>query len=311
MSKTLLDAGPTEKGWHFYEMLLRCLRLAGAARHGLLKRRRKGPALLRGSLGHVGLAHRYAQRFPAAAGGASPADFYEVEPAVRLLATTAAYTESDERWEGLVPLVLDALGGYEARYGDRDDGWKVLAIERAMTARFERKRAGDTTLAVPYRQRADLVVECPDRKIRIPDHKFVGYIDTEKLQRYAISGQFLGYDAVFGRNVWKDRWGGTILNLIEIGDGRREFRYRRVPCPPAPAAAADLVDAVLDAAEEAERMERQGRPWWRWSPKFNEGICRTYEACPLLQWCRFGVPEDVREKTWRTSFDPDDPTLQA
>lgn len=277
--KQLLDAGPTEKGWHYYEIIMRCLRLAGAREAGAVPPT-DAPALVRGSLGHVGLAHVYARRAAARAGRDPDAELFAPHDAVRLLA--GMHTIST--WDAMTPVALDALDAYHAHYGENDGGeWpEILAVERKLTGRF----VAPDGRTVPYRQRADLIVRCADGKIRIVDHKLIGFLDRHTINRYALSGQFLGYEW-FGSRLWGDAWGGAILNLIEVGDGKRRFRFRRVASPAAPAAVADLPDAVLDADHEVARMRAEGRPWWRWSPRFNEAICWTlYGPCPLYDACR-------------------------
>lgn len=54
----LINAGPSERGWHRIESVMRCPRLYAWEHSGLIERQISEP-LARGSLIHVGLAHHY------------------------------------------------------------------------------------------------------------------------------------------------------------------------------------------------------------------------------------------------------------
>jgi len=304
VSKILLDAGPSEAGWSKWETANRCLQLY-ALRHelgeeGLTHLKRGGEALTRGAIGHVGIAHHYA-RIKARKNGEDPDQFYTTEAAIRIAASSWGF--EGDRW---VDPVLDAMDDYCLHYGPEDadgiwpdDGLELLAVEEQMRG-YVNHPDGDHLL---YTQRGDLFVR-DTRGMLIPgpggtrgkicylDHKYVGFLNNDTINRYALDGQFLGY-TWFGRQKHGDEFGGAFLNLIEVSGGRTsrapKKRFRRVPCPPSPEALAEFPQSIVDAGRHIEALKAEGRSPWKWPRRIAAGNCwNLWGPCPAYDYCRWG-----------------------
>ena len=155
MEKELLDAGPSERGWHRIEAAARCLRLFALKESGHVPFPESEP-LIRGSLVHIGLAHIYARKKEADAGG-DPEQFYSPMDAVLKLAE-----KNGDRWVDMVDHCCDMVNAYRMRWGD-DRKWKVISVEEELRAKLRGRWL--------YTQRADLIVEDDFGKVWIVDHK--------------------------------------------------------------------------------------------------------------------------------------------
>lgn len=286
--KWLLDSGPSEKGWSRIETITRCPQLAAYLFKLHLPLGINTRPLVRGSLGHIGLAQRYRRIF-AVEQGQDPELWHTPEDAVRILASrpggprgTRSYGKNVPFWEEQVPLLLAALKAYDAKYtGER---FSVVAVERQLRATIG---AQGTRAGYLYTQRGDLVMEKSDGYVYIFDHKFVGHVSQQTLRDYTLSGQFLGYQ-VFGRALWKEKFGGVWANLIGLEDGKT-FTFKRGPPELASWAVECHAQAVIDAEEDWARLEASGRDPWLYPKRLNTQICRgLYGDCPGRELCRFG-----------------------
>jgi len=310
VSKILLDAGPSEKGWSTWATANCCLQLY-ALRHKLGEEGRSymedsGPALVRGAIGHVGIAHHYA-RLDARRKGEDPEQYYDTESAVRIAA--GSWGTDGNVW---IDPILETLDDYFIRYGheDRnggqvDDGLELLGVETQLKGWVT--HPGVNALGEPiryrYTQRGDLFVRDnygildpgpggSKGKICYLDHKYIGFLNHDTINRYALDGQFLGY-TWFGRRRHGDDFGGAFLNLIEVGGrgGSRSAkkRFRRVPVPPAPEALSEFPQSIVDAGNRIAQLEAEGRDPWKWPRRISAGNCWTlWGPCPAHNYCRFG-----------------------
>src|SRR5690348_7528301 len=121
--KILINTGPSERGWHRLESYLRCPQLYawGYGRGGRVEEQGAAfadrfPAsnpLVRGSIGHAGLAHVYA-RLKAVQEGRDPDDYYLPTKAMELVAATFG-----ERGARMLPIAREAVKGYVTEnYGE-------------------------------------------------------------------------------------------------------------------------------------------------------------------------------------------------
>lgn len=286
--KWLLDSGPSEKGWSRIETITRCPQLAAYLYKLHLPLGINTRPLVRGSLGHIGLAQRY-RRILAQERGEDPNIWHTPADAVRILAQrpgglkgTRDYAKNVGFWLEQVPLILDALKAYDAKYAK--ERFAVVAVERQLRAMI------GATPGHPgwkYTQRADLVMEKADGFVYIFDHKFVGHVSAQTLRDYTLSGQFLGYQ-VFGRALWKERFGGVWANLVGLEDGKT-FTFRRGSPDIAPWAVECHSQAVIDAENDWVRLEAAGRDPWTYPKRLNTQVCRgLYGPCPGQEMCRFG-----------------------
>ncbi len=281
--KILLNTGPSARGWHRLEAFLRCPRLfaLGYGRSGeseemmAMNRKRFPPAepLVRGSMAHAGLAHLYA-RLKASRAGEDPERYYRPSEAVSLVAATFG----DMGVELLTP-VLGILNAYVARYASEATTMRVVGIEHLLTMEVEPDKPG-WPKEILYTARADLIHERTDGKVWIMDHKCVGKIESKSIERYALSGQFLGLQHL-GWKTYGECFGGVELNLL----GMKGPTFLRQVIDPAPWALEHFLDTVRHVEEGIARFEATGEA----PGSFSEFTCMTpYGKCPAFHMCRFG-----------------------
>jgi hypothetical protein len=269
----LLNAGPSDRGWHRLEAALRCGQLYawGYGQGGSNPERAANfpptMPLVRGSIGHVGLAHCYA-RMKAAQAGADPNDFYPPLDAMRLCAESFGDLGAE-----CLPAISKVVRGYAQHYGT--EPFRVLDVEVPVETDF---------LGCRFTARLDLVVEDLGGKVWIYDHKFVGRIEPRVHQRYTLSGQFLGL-AHLGHRLYGPRFGGVRLNLIAC----TRPGFDRTSPEPAPWMLERFPHVVRHAENliaEIERCLAAGEPVPA-SP--SEHTCMTsYGPCPAFDACRWG-----------------------
>mgnify|MGYP003627749133 FL=1 len=266
----LLNAGPSERGWHRIESALRCPRLYAWEHSGQMERVLSEP-LVRGSLIHIGLAHYY-QRLKETQTGGNPDDWYPCEEAIQILAQQES--AASPLWEKLVPLAIDVCTAYKNNW--LRESWKILEVEFELRARIGEKK-------YLYTQRADLIVEDLDGKVWIVDHKTAYRIVAKTLRQYTLDGQFLGYQ-MFGHAKYKEAFGGVILNRIKASP---KYDFDRRSLEPSPAALRDFVPALLEAERRVESLE--GKPPREWPMTVSNQVCYgKYGQCDAYNLCRFG-----------------------
>jgi hypothetical protein len=269
-TRILLDAGPSERGWHHAQTMLRCPQLY-AYRYiiGNMDATRR-PPLIKGSLVHIGLAHYYA-RVQAKQMRADPERFFTPTDAIRLLA--GRYGDHWQEWQDLA---ISAVEAYIRKHGV--ERYRVLQVEEQLRCHI----AGHV-----FTQRVDLAVQDDATGlIEYWDHKSAGRVTKKTVERYTLSGQFLGLTQ-FG---WALHPGGafscTKVNVVGLADPHRFVR--RVP-EPAPHALACFPEAIIYAEEDIVRLKASNRDPWHWPKRLNEQVCNTiYGDCDGHSLCRFG-----------------------
>ena len=274
-TKKLLNAGPSERGWHHFETALRCMRLNGYWSKGLLQMPMSEP-LVRGSLLHIGLAHHY-QRLKEIQTGGNPDDWYTPVEAIRKLAIEEE--ENSDLWIDLVPVAEKMVEAYISHYGS-DPVWEVVDVERELRARFGPGKH-------LYTQRADLIVRDSQKRVWIVDHKTANRISHKTYDSHILNGQMIGYQ-VFGRLYWPDEFAGVIINRITT---RPPYKLDRRPLEPAPHAVTRFVQNLLYAEENMERWK--DKPLNEWPAAYSDMICtHKYGKCDAFELCRWGVEEN-------------------
>lgn len=134
------------------------------------------PALLRGTLFHVGLAHLYARRL-ARQVGTDPARYLPPAAAVEALAGARSPV-----WREHVPVILYALEHYRNYYADLDNTLTFLGVERTFHLRG---------LPRPHTRSEDLVYRGQDGRVYFNDHKTTGRLTDDVVEQYALDGTFL------------------------------------------------------------------------------------------------------------------------
>lgn len=265
MDKILIFTGPSERGWHRVESMLRCPTLYAFKQAGGEEEEERGP-LVRGSLGHVGLAHYYA-RLGALQHGKDPEAYYEPSDAIEIVGKqmgglALTFIESMQR------LIL----AYHAHYaGER---MTVKEIEVPVEMLFNGRHR--------MTQRFDLVVTDANGRCYVWDHKVVSKIDGKTQHRYDLSGQFLEMHWQ-GRNRYGDAFAGLRVNLLQA-DGSK---FVRVTPDPAPAALQKFPDTVAHGEDLIERYKDLAP--FDYPRTFSEQTCMTaYGRCPAWDFCRWG-----------------------
>lgn len=274
-SKILLDCGSSGPfGWSSISRFLVCPQLYFW--HDKLVRER-GPGsgigaeepLVRGSIGHAGLAHLYT-RVKCVQEGRSFDEWYSpVEAMVRVAA------KAGPMGAAMLPVAAQAVQAYVARYSQ--DRFRVVGVERFAQIDFH---------GFPYTARIDLEYEDRAGLIWICDHKFVSKIEGKVYSRYTLSGQMLGL-AHIGARAYGDRFGGVLVNFIGI----RPSGFLRKVCDPAPWMLMRFPDVIARAHEQiaAYRAKLAEDPSWVIPATPSEHTCWPYNRpCPMFELCRWG-----------------------
>jgi|15BtaG_2_1085339.scaffolds.fasta_scaffold03029_7 hypothetical protein len=275
----LLDAGPSEAGWHRIQSIKRCLRYYALEREQT--KREWTDALVNGSLVHVGLAHWYKHRQAKLQG--IPNEYYTPEEAIKQLALKETEKGGDKLWLQHVELASYMVNQYMAHY--HAETLRPLHIEEQF-----RGKMGEHL----YTQRADLIVADADDKVWIIDHKTTYRVSAKVTKRYTLSGQFLGYQ-VIGKKVFAERFGGVLLNMIQRPTLKQYHEnptlpidFKRVATEPAPYALKTFKQTILDAEQQLKNYSHLDNAM-DWPGTYSETACMTaYGPCPFHTTCQFG-----------------------
>lgn len=275
MTKQLLNAGPSEAGWHRLQTVLRCPRLYAYGSDW-----DKAP-LVKGSLVHMGLAHHY-QRIQAEQKGEDPEKWYRPVEAISVYSLEEYARTGSQLWLEYAEVAQKALELYEFHWNAEQ--WQIIGVEKELRANvYDEER----DLKYLYTQRADLIVADKGGNVHIIDHKSTGRIAPQVVKRYSLSGQMLGYQ-MFGRKIWGEKFAGVMLNMVQVPkklDGK--FEFTRPKLDPAPAAVQNLKQTII----YAERILRQYKdlPPKEWPAAYHETACWTqYGECPKATACKWG-----------------------
>ena len=269
----LLDTGPSARGAHRLQTALTCPALF-AFQHRLRHEASlgdRGP-LVRGSIGHAGLAHHYA-RLGCEQHGIDPETYYPVHDAIDMVATKMAPMGNQFR-----KLIHDAYVAYQSFYAV--ERHEIIGVECPVD---EMVPTPDGPLR--FTQRWDLLTKDDAGRYWITDHKFVAKIESKTVTRYALSIQFTSMVWLGHKRFGKD-FGGARLNLVGVGNGA--FHFHRPPLPPAPDAVRRFPETLAHAERVIAAVEALPDPWSA-PHAYSEMICMTpYGPCPAMELCRWG-----------------------
>jgi hypothetical protein len=284
MSKLLIDTGPSRRGWHRLEAHLRCPQLyawgygqAGSANPevALASRLRfpPGPPLVRGSIGHAGLAHLYA-RLQAVQERSDPDQFYLPTEAMRLVAHSFPTDSFAKLGKEMLPIAERVVRAYAEHFSH--EKWKIVAVEHEEETHFGQ---------FLYTARVDLEYEDRAGKIWFLDHKLVNRVEAKVLQRYTLSGQILGL-LHLGSRKYGERFGGVQLNLL----GVNPIAFIRHIPDPAPWLLERFPEVVKLAEEAISRTDELVRQNLTVPAAPSEFTCwNSYGRCPAFELCRWGA----------------------
>jgi len=202
----LLNAGQSPFGWHRIQAFMQCPTKYYHSYISDEHKRTVSPSLIVGSLLHTGMAHRFA--IMGAEQRNEKHDLFDPIDAMKQQAQ-----EEGALWEEQMDKVLDVYEKYtkdeQSLFWEKD--LIVLNVEDIFTITIE---GYDLTL------RADLVVQSKTSGlIYFVDHKTSSYIQENTTKGYQSSGQFIAYQ-VLGENLWKEQFGGLIINYLQHGGFR-------------------------------------------------------------------------------------------
>lgn len=276
----LIHTGPSPHSGHKIDKFIKCPQLYAYTADELLARaplgpRDDSPALVKGSLGHVGLAHWY-RRKQAVVQGEDPEQWWEP---MRAIEERAA--QEGGMWLGFIPIAQAAVSAYMRAMDGQNIA--VVGVEDNLLREVTFKDR-----SWPLTRSADLIIRVGD-VYRIIDHKFVGRLNKRTIMRYALSGQFLDY-AILGKAAWGDRFDGAWINFIEWPtnpQGTPKFQQVRAPAAPH-AVEARKVQLGMAYAGRAE-LARRGTDPWDYPKRLHEQICNgPYGMCEAAELCRWG-----------------------
>ena len=280
MEDVLLDAGPSERGWHRLESAARCLRLYAWQHVAGISFPVTEP-LVKGSLLHIGLAHYYERRLLAENGKDKELILSGPKAVVELARRRAAEAPEPERslWITAAPIIEDAVRAYIERWAYEDSLWKIVSVEEELRANINGRL---------FTQRADLIVRDTHNKVWIVDHKSCYRIASKTLNQHILSGQFLGYQ-MFGRQKFGRDFAGVIINRMKLSE---PYGYDRCGLEPAPAALKNFGKQLSYTEDSIERFE--GKPVEDWPAVFSDQICfGKYGRCPAFDLCQWGHEDAV------------------
>jgi hypothetical protein len=231
--------------------------------------------LVRGAIGHVGLAQLYARLWAVQHG-------YDVEcfaePGIAMGVVARGFGALGEE---MLAVVLPLVRDYATRYSA--EPFRVVEVEKEHRTQLGAGLPGAPPEGYLYTARLDLVAEDASGQVWIYDHKIVSKLEAKTFDRYSLSGQFLG-QRLLGREAWGDRFGGIRLNLLAVGG-----RFARADVPRAPWMEAHFPEVVVAAEKRIAEVDR-GLASGRFPGAApTEVTCMTpYGACDALDFCRWG-----------------------
>ena len=289
-----------------------------AYRHGLLAFRGGSVAQAGGALVHAGVAQHYARLGAAQPDGIVVSGKHVNTPSQ--LGTIEQAIDREAALRGLPPgseQEVDARScteQYIAHY--RRDSFRILHVEEEYAATIPCKVHHVTVLAAQrhalnpagvvvasggvegspeatvtlefsgylWTTRTDLVVSTGS-KVFIADHKTTGRIEAKHPRVYALTGQMAGLRWL-GQQVYGERFGGVILNMIQRD---APYKFERPNMDAGPALSRDFPQHVRDTEARIEALAARCIPFGQWPTASSELVCyHRYGRCPAADACLWG-----------------------
>ena len=311
--KVLLDTGPSERGWSYWGDAFRCMHLFALKRLGGYSD--VGDPLIRGSLGHVGLAHFYA-RWMAKQNREDPDIFYEPEEALWQWSLRhpegqphlqrmnecvrryiAKYPEPPGRILGVEHPLCGVVGYLEDgrfglwalpvgeivrlswRYGDP---WPRAAVGQLVSpATVNMPGAPQHGEPIIVTKRFDLTIADKAGRIYVWDHKCTASdVSSARERKYRMDGQF-AVTRILASQVYGERFAQATLNLVQTEE---PWKVVRPTIQPTPWRDALFPRMVLKKAHDIAQATRDEPNPHFWEMAQHELACwHRYGACPFLE----------------------------
>lgn len=275
--RILLDAGTSgEDGPSFTKKVLTCIRRAGV--EGVLgwPSGSSEPAI-KGSIGHVGLAHYYRRMQARQQRTEDPDKWYPRGEAMELVAA------KHPGWAKYVPDMKFAVEQYIKKYPNEEKEITILHVEAIGGLHMNDPLLGSSFMHT----RQDLVYLHNRRRVVISrDHKFVAYPSRDHAEDYGRDLQFVFLMAA-GMHYFGGSFGGAELNLIG-SDGKRFMRFGKAELPAIPHRIRDLPQTRAWAKAQWDYWKNSGVHPTRWPAATHMHACRNrFERCPHRKTCDF------------------------
>lgn len=258
----LIFSGESPFGNHRYETFMLCPRkyahkYIGERGEEKEKVARKKATSL-GTLVHVGLAHWYKIR-------QDPANAQRLYAPTEAVKAAAHYDGS----EALSEQAQAIVAAYTVEFAA--ERVNVLHVEEVFTLDFQ---------GAPLTARVDLIFETRgDQRVYCVDHKTTGSASNRHAEMYAPTGQFSTLRWI-GQELWGDRFGGVILNLIQTDP----IKFLRPTLPAMPAHTRNFPTTIQQtysrilalAGQPPEAYPRHPSEHTCWT---RYGRCDHYEKC--------------------------------
>lgn len=315
MSKLLIDAGRSERGWSRIGNFFKCPQLfAYQERIGL--QLIPASALTRGSMGHVTQAHQHAI-WGCQQGGCFVDDVYHTD-AEAFMAPEDAVIEWCDRYGGHEHLdrMMETFRRYMATHPEPPG--RIVAVEYPISAvlgevkgqwglwvydehegtlisRQTQTPITVTPLNVPGHEdhgkpitmtrRLDLVVEDRQGRLWIWDHKNQANVQPNRsVDAYAIDGGFAAF-RIMGKQAWPN-FAGLMLNLIQT---QSPWRVARPTVPPTPGRDRHFAQMLWRAEHQLAALDVEKLSPWEWPKAMHETTCYgRYGSCGATRFCFYG-----------------------
>lgn len=279
----LLDPGPSPKSLHRFLTAMRCLQQYAwkYGAHTVDQGETAAAATTLGKLVHLGTAHHYARLRETQTGG-DPDRYFTPEDAITIW--VGARIEKAE-WLDVHDHAQAVVAAYIEHWRPRES-YRVLHVEEVFELSYpvEGPPLADGRTSIDITTRADLVVEDAARRVYVVDTKTTSrYNKVDHPRFYGMDAQFLNYRWL-GTALWGARFGGVILNMVEVGDPPK---FMRPPLEPAPLLFARFPQILADQQRILDLFRDREPSAWPASP--SEQVCRgRYGTCPAINLCRYG-----------------------
>lgn len=286
--RLLIEAGRSSAGWHSISSFMVCPQM-DAYESQLKMGSSDRPPLIRGSLTHVGAAHYCARTACLQPGGLSyawvedgiareevitdPNRFYQPLEAIEILGL-----KNGPSWMRYVDEVQTAMARYISFATINDSGLKILGVELELRALIDGKL---------YTDRVDALIEDQVGMRWVIDHKSSQNMEARALKAFSLDGQFLGHQW-FGQTNFGAKFGGVIVNVINLSDAAKTPVFRARP-EPAPWALAQFPYQVAEARKRRQALIDSGVDPMYWPKTLNSLVCmHRYGACDFFEICQRG-----------------------
>lgn len=318
MTQHLINSSKSARGWSYYSNYFKCPRLWAYERIAKIDLGSADP-LLRGSMGHVGLAHFFARTGARQQNGfvygveriTDPDYFYDPYTAMELWGQQNNASkfldqciDTLENWLKLNSSFQDTVIGVEQEYksiiGTMNGRWGMWVVDtnnvyhdvvndtyhEVVPSLLDAPGHPEHNQPVFLSRRFDLIVKAlDDQKVYIDDHK-VTSSDTSSYreEEYRLDGQFSAV-RIFGRQVFGSEFGGARLNLVRCVSPWNSKLHKLKPVDLDHTFADDIWVKIHRMARDTMEIPDA----FHWEAARNEGVCAgRYGLCAAYNLCHMG-----------------------